>query len=150
MLVLTRLTQVLLLLIFVVVLLALLTLPWMLDTYLAWTRDAFAQAPGYRWFITVFLALSGCIGLWIVAELYRVLRTIDGNPFVRRNVTALMRMGGAAFALAALFFAKCIAYMTPMTIATAAVLLMCGLFAFVLSGVFAQAVRYKEENDLTI
>ncbi|NCC69224.1 MAG: DUF2975 domain-containing protein, partial [Clostridia bacterium] len=27
---------------------------------------------------------------------------------------------------------------------------MCGLFSLVLSGVFAQAVAYKQENDLTV
>ena len=27
---------------------------------------------------------------------------------------------------------------------------MCGLFSFVLSGVFAKAVAYKQENDLTV
>ncbi len=41
-------------------------------------------------------------------------------------------------------------YLTPAAIVVAGVFLFAGLFSKVLARVFDRAVRYKEENDLTI
>lgn len=126
------------------------TLPWFIDAYMSVFRDSLAPVPGYRAFVTVFLMITGTLGLWIVGEIIAMLRTVPGDPFIRRNVRALRRMGLVAVAAAALFFLKCVLYITALTVLIGALMLVCALFALTLSDIFAQAVRYKEENDLTI
>lgn len=97
-----------------------------------------------------FLAIAGLLALWILLELIAVVRTVTGDPFTPRNVAAFIRMGAAAEAAGALFAVKCFVFFTPMTAVCAIVMLLAGLFALVLAGVFRKAVEYKRENDLTI
>ena len=53
--------------------------------------------------------------------------------------------------LAGLMFAvRCAMFFTLMTGVCAIVMLLAGMFALVLAGVFSHAVAYKQENDLTI
>ena len=59
-------------------------------------------------------------------------------------------MGKAAFIIAAAFIVKVFAVPTPATFVIILTFFIAGLFSHVLSLVFAEAVRYKEENDLTI
>jgi hypothetical protein len=112
--------------------------------------DEYSDNTVYRPFITGFLLLSGSGALLILLDLVKMLKTAQGDPFVRKNVTALRRMGYVALAECALFFVKTAVFFTPMTAVSGMVLLMCGLFSLVLAGVFGKAVVYKQENDLTI
>ena len=95
--------------------------------------------------LRVFLTVAAAFALWILFELLLVMRT-----FVERNVRAFVRMGIAAEVAGAMFAVRCIAYFTPMTAVCAIVMLLAGLFALVLAGVFRRAVAFKRENDLTI
>lgn len=97
-----------------------------------------------------FLVMAGLLALWVLIELIAVMHTVRGDPFIARNVSAFMRMGAAAEAAGVLFAVKCFVFFTPMTAVCAIVMLLAGLFALVLSGVFGKAVEYKRENDLTI
>lgn len=126
------------------------TLPVFLDDYIRVFHDAYAVNAGYRKFILCFLMVAGTLGVWIVGEIIGMLRTIGSDPFVLRNVNALKRMGFVAITTAALFLLKCFVYVTLLTLAFGILMLICSLFAFTLAGLFAQAVRFKEENDLTI
>lgn len=126
------------------------TLPAFLDYYMRIFYDAYAVESGYRAFILYFLMLSGSLGIWIVGEIIGMLRTVSSDPFVLRNVKALKRMGIVAIVTSALFLLKCCIYVTILTLAFGILMLICSLFALTLSELFAQAVRFKEENDLTI
>jgi hypothetical protein len=97
-----------------------------------------------------FLVMAGLLALWVLFELLLVMRTVTDDPFVERNVGAFLRMGIAAEAAGALFLAKCFVFFTPMTAICGIVMLLSGLFALVLAGVFRKAVAYKRENELTI
>ncbi len=97
-----------------------------------------------------FLVVAGLIALWILFELLFVMQTLASDPFVERNVRAFYRMGAGAEAAGLLFLAKCFVFFTPMTAVCAVVMLLCGLFALTLAGVFRKAVLYKRENELTI
>ncbi|HWQ59039.1 MAG TPA: hypothetical protein VN540_08455 [Clostridia bacterium] len=97
-----------------------------------------------------FLVLAGLLALWVLFELMLVMQTVSADPFVERNVGAFLRMGIAAEAAGALFLAKCFVFFTPMTAVCGIVMLLSGLFALVLAGVFRKAVEYKCENELTI
>ena len=127
-----------------------LTMPFMIDYYLKLLYDAYEVIEGYRSFIVVFLMLVGTMGLFIVFNLAAMLRTISGGPFVVRNVRSLNRIGVTSFITAGLFFIKCFFYVTILTLAFGCCLVLCGMFALVLAVLFDRAVKYKEENDLTI
>ncbi len=127
-----------------------LALPFFLDPLLVLFADAFIVVESYRVFVLVFLLLVGAAGLYILFELIRLFRTLHVDPFVMRNAKALKRMGASAFVVTALFIVKCFVYFTPMTLVCALIILLLGLFAFVLAGLFEKAVEFKLENELTI
>ena len=95
---------------------------------------------------------SLCIlgGECIAFELLRMMHTLDGDPFIERNVRSLKRMGFLAILIALMGLATLLLHPVPLAVVAAVPVAMCGLFSLVLSGVFAQAVAYKQENDLTV
>lgn len=104
----------------------------------------------YILMLAVFL-VSGVCGLVIVYQLRKMIRTVIGQDcFVDANTRSLRLMGKAAFVIAAAFIVKVFAVPTPATFVIVLTFFIAGLFSHVLSLVFSEAVRYKEENDLTI
>lgn len=100
--------------------------------------------------LLIFL-LSGVCGLVIVWQLKKMISTvIDRNCFVDSNTKSLRMMGRVAFVIAVLFLIKIFILPTPATFIIILTFFIAGLFSHVLSLVFSEAVRYKEENDLTI
>jgi hypothetical protein len=79
-----------------------------------------------------------------------MMRTLQQDPFVRQNVVALKRMGVAALLISLLGLGTLLLHPVPLAVIAAVPVAMCGLFSLVLSRVFAQAVAYKQENDLTV
>ncbi len=103
------------------------------------------------WFMLLTFAASGICGILIVNELRKMMRTVlEKNCFVRANVKSLRKMSGLSFIIALCFVLKCIFVLTPATLIIVLVFLVAGLFSVVLSCVFAEAIDYKEENELTI
>lgn len=95
--------------------------------------------------------LSGVSGLVIVWQLRKMISTvIDRNCFVDSNTKSLRVMGKAAFVITVLFLIKMFILPTPATFIIILTFFIAGIFSYVLSFVFSEAVRYKEENDLTI
>jgi len=87
---------------------------------------------------------------YIAFTLFCMMNTLDRDPFVQANVNALKRMGNAALIIALLGLSTMLLHPVPLAVIAAAPVAMCGLFSIVLSRVFAQAVAYKQENDLTV
>ena len=87
---------------------------------------------------------------YIAFTLFCMMRTLERDPFVQRNVDALRHMGLMALAVAVLGLSTLLLHPVPLTVIAALPVAMCGLFSLVLSRVFAQAVAYKLENDLTV
>ena len=87
---------------------------------------------------------------YIAFTLFCMMRTLERDPFVQRNVDALRHMGLAALAVAVLGLSTLLLHPVPLAVIAALPVAMCGLFSLVLSRVFAQAVAYKQENDLTV
>jgi hypothetical protein len=79
-----------------------------------------------------------------------MMNTLERDPFVQKNVNALKRMGAVALVIALLGLSTLLLHPVPLAVIAAAPVAMCGLFSIVLSRVFAQAVAYKQENDLTV
>jgi len=127
-----------------------LTLPFMLDKYASVLYDAYYLQPGYRMFILIFLTGAAIPILWILLEMIFMMRSIPKGPFVIRNVRALNRIGFLFLTLAAAFLGKCALYITILTLLCGFLFIGAALFAFTLSALIRQAVKFREENDLTI
>ncbi len=111
----------------------------------------YAKILDHYHYAIISIMLVGASTLAILYELRKMMKTvIDDNCFVKQNVTSLYRMGTYAFIITALKLLRCFVYFTPAAVIVAGVFLFAGLFSKVLARVFDRAVRYKEENDLTI
>ena len=100
---------------------------------------------------TVLYVLSGILCLLIVAELRKMFDTVlSDNAFVEANVVSLKSMGKYSFAISFLSVIRIFFSPTPATVVVIVVFAIAGLFSIVLCQVFEKAIRYKEENYLTI
>ncbi|MEA4871114.1 MAG: DUF2975 domain-containing protein [Christensenella sp.] len=104
-----------------------------------------------------YASLSGVIaslcllgGESIAFMLFGMMNTLNSDPFVEQNVRALRRMGIIALVIALLGLSTLLLHPVPLAVIAALPVAMCGLFSLVLSRVFAEAVAYKQENDLTV
>ena len=104
--------------------------------------------------LRVFLYIADVAAIWFMIQMLRIMGSVSkGTPFMERNVSALKWMSLSClvafldFLLMVVIFGNytCFGILT-----CAAVLLFGALCAYVLSRVFAEAVRCKAENDLTI
>ena len=115
--------------------------------------DFFAREGKPAWFpvlsgIIATLCILG--GEYIAVTLFCMMRTLEKDPFVQKNVNALRRMGLTALVIALLGLSTLLLHPVPLAVIAALPVAMCGLFSLVLSRVFAEAVAYKQENDLTV
>ncbi len=143
----TRFTNSLLAVMFYGGILATAGLPWLFR----WGAQYYPVLAEYYWFNTVLFMLAGVGAVLIIRELRRMFRTVlDENCFVECNVQSLRRMGWLGLAIALLTAVRLVVLFTPAALVIVVVFFIAALFSFVLSQVFDRAVRYKEENDLTI
>ncbi len=100
---------------------------------------------------TALYMLSGVASLLIILELRRMFATVlKDDAFVMANVESLTRMAWCSFAIAVFSILRLLYAPTPATVVVVLVFFIAGLFSLVLAQVFEKAIRYKEENDLTI
>ncbi len=104
----------------------------------------------YEETVIIYFVL-GVSALVLIRELRRIFRTVlDEDCFVVENVVSLRKMGNWSFFIAGMSVVRSIVYMTIAMLVVILVFVIAGLFSKVLAMVFEEAVRYKEENDLTI
>lgn len=133
---------------FVTGILVILTLPFSLRLAGLYYQSELAK---HYWFMLVILAISGLCGMMILWELRKMMRTVlNKNCFVEENVASLKRMGVISVVVALLYGTKVFVVPSPATFIIILTFFIAGLFSEVLACVFSEAVRYKEENDLTI
>ncbi len=95
------------------------------------------------------LFVAGAIVIGVT--LFGMMRSLGRDPFVEGNVRALRRMGFVALGMAACCLLLVLLPANTILVQfVGAAVALCGLFSLVLSRVFARAVAYKEENDLTV
>lgn len=93
----------------------------------------------------------GISALILIRELRRIFKTVlEENCFVQENVVSLRKMGNWSFFIALMSVVRSIVYMTVAMAVVILVFIIAGLFSKVLAYVFEEAVKYKEENDLTV
>ena len=94
---------------------------------------------------------AGALAVLIIGELRKMFRTVlQQNCFVKENTESLKKMGKYSIAITVVTAIRLFYTITPSTVVIMIVFFIAGLFSFVLSKVFQQAVSYKEENDLSI
>ena len=101
--------------------------------------------------LSLIFILAGTFAVLIIYELRKMFKTVlEDNCFVEENVKSLRKMGTCSFFIAAITSLRIFLYLTPAVVVVMLVFIIAGLFSKVLSQVFAKAVQYKLENDLTI
>lgn len=82
---------------------------------------------------------------------------LGGDPFIEENVKSFQTIAFLCGGISVLYFIKCglmlfyyFYLFSVSSVMIAAVFFIGMLFCFTLQYLFAQAVRYKQENDLTI
>lgn len=104
----------------------------------------------YEELVIIYFVL-GVAAVVLVRELRKIFRTVlEEDCFVMENVISLRKMGSWSFFIVGMSVVRSIVYMTIAMLVVILVFIIAGLFSRVLAMVFEEAVRYKEENDLTI
>ena len=99
----------------------------------------------------ITLLLSGACAVYLIFQLKRIFKTLAvGNPFVIKNTIYLKNMAIVAFIISLIYLFKLTYWFTPATVIIVLVFLVAGLFCLTLKDLFTQAIKYKEDNDLTI
>lgn len=129
----------------------LVTLHWSLPYVLRLPGNA-APAGDARYLAALACWYIGTAGaILLLCMLTRMVKSLYGDPFVQRNVDYLRRMAYIAIAMACCAFLSAALYdFRPLLIVIGMMEVFCAMLSLVLSGVFAQAVSYKQENDLVI
>ena len=104
----------------------------------------------YGELVMIYFVL-GIAAMVIIRELRRVFSTVlKEDCFVEENVRSLHKMANWSFFIVVMSVVRSIVYLTVAMLVVILVFTIAGLFSKVLAFVFEEAVRYKEENDLTI
>lgn len=104
----------------------------------------------YEETVIIYFVL-GVAAVVLIQELRKIFKTVlNEDCFVMENVRSLSKMGNWSFFIAGMSLVRNIVYATIAMTVVVFVFVIAGLFSKVLALVFEQAVRYKEENDLTI
>lgn len=104
----------------------------------------------YEETVIIYFVL-GIAALKLLWELRKIFRTVLAEDcFVQENVASLRKMGSWSFFIALMSAVRSIVYLTIAMGVVILVFMIAGLFSKVLAFVFEEAVRFKEENDLTI
>ena len=144
---LTVLTKFLLDFLFYVSIIATITLP----LSIRWVGKYFPRLVEHYWAMLVIYIILGIAATVLINELRKIFRTVlKENCFVQENVKSLRRMGSVSFFIVVMSIVRCVIYPTRAIGVVILVFIIAGLFSKVLAYVFEEAVRYKEENDMTI
>ena len=114
--------------------------------------------------LIILLTIGVICTFTVIIELKRVIKTLVlENPFTWKNVKSLRRITFSCFIIAGCYLINfllnmgktdySIIYIDTKGVHTDAeifIFLLAGCFVGILSKVFQQAVKYKEDNDLTI
>lgn len=107
-------------------------------------------AENYKEAVIIYFVL-GVSAVILIRELRKIFKTVLAEDcFVAENVKSLRKMGNWSFFIALMSIVRSIVYVTIAMAVVILVFVIAGLFSKVLAMVFEEAVRYKEENDLTI
>ena len=123
------------------------TLPLSIKWLGKWAEPIAEQ---YGELVLIYFVL-GIAALVIIRELRRIFATVlQEDCFVEANVKSLHKMANWSFFIVLMSVVRSIVFLTIAMLVVILVFTIAGLFSKVLAYVFEEAIRYKEENDLTI
>lgn len=140
-------TKLLVDIIFIVEIISTVAMPFLVP----WVNRYYPRLQGMDIPILTIYMLIGIICGFATFELKKILRTVVAeNCFVGENVIALRRISIGFFLLAVMLVIRGILYLTAAILVEIFLFILAWIFCRVVALVFEEAVRYKEENDLTI
>lgn len=116
-----------------------------------WTGRYLAGVEERYWALLAVYVILGFLAVVLLGELRKIFRTVLAeNCFVQENVGSLHRMGSISSFIVVMSMVRIIIYPSLAMGVVIFVFIIAGLCSKVLAYVFEEAVRYKEENDMTI
>ncbi len=116
-----------------------------------WIGSYLPQFEQHYGILLVIYFILGVSAVLLIHELRRIFCTVLARDcFVQENVGSLRRMGTISFFIVVMGMVRCAVCFTIAMAVVIFVFVIAGLFSKVLACVFEEAVRYKEENDMTI
>ncbi len=101
--------------------------------------------------LVVILFTSGIAAVYILYILKKMMKTLmDGDPFVMENVKCFLKMACACAVIGVVYAVKCVLLFSWTTLLVVGAAVMGTLICMTVSGIFRQAVQYKQENDWTV
>lgn len=118
---------------------------------LRWLQNYYIVFQTHYIAMCLLLFVTGAFAVFILGELRKMFQTVlDENCFIQQNVMSLKKMGRYSIMISIATSIRLYYVITPSTVIIIIMFFIAGLFSFVLSRVFQQAIKYKQENDLTI
>lgn len=125
-------------------------LPIFFKMYLEWLGIFTTNVIGYNYLLAV-LYITGVASFFLLNELRKIFNTLENcDPFIINNVKSLKKICYLCFLIGIVYTTKIFVLNSFMTLIIVFIFIICGFFALILSDVFNQAVKYKDDNDLTI
>ena len=115
--------------------------------FFSWVGKYFINFRIYYIPLTILYVLSGILCLMILWQLRHMFDTVLADD---ANTISLQKMPRYSLFISLLSALRLPFSPTPATVFIMIVFFIAALFSMVLSQVFAKAVQYKKENDLTI
>ena len=124
-------------------------LPWLVDFYIENTAVEIS-ASTHRVMISMLYSIGVPILIMLVLAWLLTMNISRGKSFVTRNVTYLRAISGCSVAIAIMvqFFSTFLSSFFPLIITV--IFLLLALLTAVFENLFQTAIKYKEENDLTV
>lgn len=125
------------------------TLPWLVDLYIDSTAVEISRST-HRVMISMLYSIGIPIFVTLVMAWLLTMNISRGKSFVKNNVTYLRVVSVASLVIAVMvqFFSTFLKSFFPFIITI--IFLLLALLAAVFANLFQTAIRYKEENDLTV
>ncbi len=124
------------------------TIPFWLKGYLDWRKVESVQ---YYYDMLLLLYLAGIPAMAILWQSWRLMRNVNkGKAFLRENARYLFWIGVSSAVISLLFIIFIPHILSIFSVVIVIIFILLSLIGFVLSELFTIAVRYKEENELTI
>lgn len=140
-------TKLLVDIIFVAEILVTLAMPFSIP----WMNRNYSHLVGLDIPMIIIYMLVGIVCMAATWTLRGILRTVvDGNCFVQENVTGLQKISICFLCLVLLLVCRAFVYLTMAILIDIFLFFIAFVFCRVVTLVFQEAVRHKEENDLTI
>lgn len=99
----------------------------------------------------VMLFISGVCAVYILFNLKQMFKTlVGGNPFVNQNTVCMKRMAISCVIISIIYVIKCFLMFSWATVVIVIVFTIGALFCLTLKNIFNEAIKYKQENELTI